>query len=99
MLTEQTIFLTGFPGFIATRLLRRLARQCARFILLVQPAFAERAEVELRNIADQIGRSPSDFSLLLGDITEPNLGMSPADLEMARSKSTILFHLAAIYDL
>src|SRR6266511_930853 len=99
MLTEQTIFLTGFPGFIATRLLHRLAREGARFMLLVQPAFAERAEVELRNITDQIGRSQSDFILLPGDITVPHLGMSSADLEMARSKSTILFHLAAIYNL
>ena len=34
-----------------------------------------------------------------GDITEPNLGLSAADLEIARSQSTHVFHLAAIYDL
>jgi thioester reductase-like protein len=99
MLTEETIFLTGFPGFIATRLLRRLARDGARFLLLVQPTFTERAHAELKNIAEESGRSPSDFTLLPGDITKPNLGMSSADLATARSKSTILFHLAAIYDL
>jgi nucleoside-diphosphate-sugar epimerase len=99
MLTEETIFLTGFPGFIATRLLRRLAKDGARFLLLVQPTFTDRAHAELRDIAKQTGRSPSDFTLVSGDITGPNLGMSPPDLERARSKSTILFHLAAIYDL
>src|SRR6266545_1519745 len=99
MLTEETIFITGFPGFIATRLLRRLARDGARFLLLVQPSFTERAHAELKNIAEESGRSPSDFNLLPGDITKSDLGMSPADLESARSKSTILFHLAAIYDL
>ena len=99
MLSEETIFLTGFPGFIASRLLRRLAKEGGRFLLLVQPAFAERAQGELKTIAEQTGRSTSDFALLPGDITEPDLGMSPADLETARSKSTILFHLAAIYDL
>ncbi|HEY8185850.1 MAG TPA: SDR family oxidoreductase [Pyrinomonadaceae bacterium] len=99
MSANETIFLTGFPGFIATRLLRRLAREGGRFVLLVQPAFAERAQQELINIASDTGRSTSDFVLFSGDITKPDLGMSTADLETARSKSTIIFHLAAIYDL
>jgi len=98
MLTEETIFLTGFPGFIATRLLQRLAADGGRFLLLVQPAFAARAQQELLNIAPQAGRPLSDFRLLSGDITEPNLGLSAADLETAL-ESTVVFHLAAIYDL
>lgn len=99
MSTEKTVFLTGFPGFIASRLLRRLASEGGRFLLLVQPAFAEQAKEELKNIAADTGRSISDFSLLQGDITQLNLGLSPADLQTARSQSTVLFHLAAIYDL
>src|SRR2546422_5075296 len=99
MLAQETIFLTGFPGFIASRLLARLAKDGGRFLLLVQPVFAERARQELKNIAEQTGRSVADFVLLQGDITEPDLGMSQADLGIARSESTVLFHLAAIYDL
>jgi thioester reductase-like protein len=99
MLAADTVFLTGFPGFIASRLLRRLAGDGGRFLLLVQPPFVERAQAELRTIAEHSGRSTADIVILPGDITEPNLGMSAADLEMARSQSTILFHLAAIYDL
>jgi thioester reductase-like protein len=99
MFSEETVFLTGFPGFIASRLLQRLARGGGRFLLLVQPAFAERAQHELNNIALETGKSISDFVLLSGDITEPNLGLSPVDLEIARQESTIVFHLAAIYDL
>ena len=99
MLAEETIFLTGFPGFIASRLLRRLAKARARFLLLVQPAFAERARQELQSIAAGAGRSSSDFALLPGDITAPSLGLAPADLETARAESAIVFHLAAIYDL
>src|SRR5258706_4009100 len=99
MPTEDTVFLTGFPGFIASRLLRRLARDGGRFLLLVQPEFLERAQKELVSIAQQAGRSSSDFKILSGGITEPNLGLSPADLETARAESTIVFHLAAIYDL
>jgi thioester reductase-like protein len=99
MLTTETIFLTGFPGFIASRLLRRLAVEGGRFLLLVQPAFAKRAKEELKNIAAHSGKPISDFAILPGDITQPDLGLNPADLETARSHSTVLFHLAAIYDL
>jgi nucleoside-diphosphate-sugar epimerase len=99
MLSEETIFLTGFPGFIASRLVRRLAMAGGRFLLLVQPAFAERAQQGLQRIAEEVRRPVAHFSLLSGDITKSNLGMSPADLEIARAESTILFHLAAIYDL
>ena len=99
MPAEETVFLTGFPGFIASRLLRRLAKEGGRFLLLVQPSFAQRAEVELRKIAEQTGKSVSDFVILPGDITKPDLGLSPTDLQTARSQSNVLFHLAAIYDL
>ncbi|HSS19087.1 MAG TPA: SDR family oxidoreductase [Pyrinomonadaceae bacterium] len=99
MLSQETVFLTGFPGFIATRLLRQLAAAGARFLLLVQPALREQARKEVEDTAAETGRSISDFVLLQGDITEPNLGLSAEDLELARSESTVVFHLAALYDL
>src|SRR5437016_10944545 len=99
MAAQETIFLTGFPGFIASRLLRRLAGEGGSFLLLVQPALTQRAQEELKNIAAHAGRPVSDFALLQGDITQPNLGLAPAALETARTHSTVLFHLAAIYDL
>jgi thioester reductase-like protein len=99
MLTNETIFLTGFPGFIASRLLRRLAAEGGRFLLLVQPSLVERAKEELKNIAADSRKPISDLEILQGDITQPNLGLNPADLETARSHATVLFHLAAVYDL
>jgi thioester reductase-like protein len=99
MLDNATIFMTGFPGFIATRLLRRLAAESSRFLLLVQPAFLERAQTEITEIAAETGRSVSDFVILQGDITAPDLGLSGTDGERARAESTVVFHLAAIYDL
>lgn len=99
MSTEETVFLTGFPGFIATRLLRRLASDGGRFLLLVQPAFAERARTEIASIARASRRSAADFAVLAGDLTQPNLGMSATDLARARAESTVVFHLAAVYDL
>jgi nucleoside-diphosphate-sugar epimerase len=99
MSVGETIFLTGFPGFIAWRLVKRLAMEGARFLLLVQPAFMERARTDAARIADQTGTARSNFRILEGDITETGLGLSPDDLEAARLETTSLFHLAAVYDL
>src|ERR1044072_1782780 len=96
---DETIFLTGFPGFIASRLVKQLAIKGARFLLLVQPAFTERARHEATHIAEETGVAPGNFRILGGDITATELGLSTPDLEAAREETTALFHLAAIYDL
>ena len=96
---DETIFLTGFPGFIAGRLVERLASEGARFLLLVQPAFVERARADIERLIISTGAHASRFRILEGDITREHLGLAPADLEAARAETTTLFHLAAIYDL
>jgi thioester reductase-like protein len=99
MTDRETFFITGFPGFIADRLLERLARKQSRFILLVQPSWLERARVEIDRIAGLTGRTRDDFRIVEGDITQPNLGLTAADLDLARQQTTRVFHLAALYDL
>ncbi|HEY6190228.1 MAG TPA: SDR family oxidoreductase [Pyrinomonadaceae bacterium] len=99
MSVDETIFLTGFPGFIAGRLVKRLAEDGARFLLLVQPAFIERARAETARIALETGAESDRFSIIEGDITQTDLGLSTQELERVRSEATMLFHLAAIYDL
>jgi thioester reductase-like protein len=99
MLRDETIFLTGFPGFIAGRLVERLAREGARFLLLVQPNFVERAHVDVARIVEKTGVAPDGFRIMEGDITREDLGLSAGDLEEARRETTTVFHLAAVYDL
>lgn len=99
MISSDTFFITGFPGFIAGRLLQRLAIKDAKFLLLVQPAMTDRARQELQELANQTGRSSKDFAILPGDISSPDLALSNEHLAMARSDTTRIFHLAAIYDL
>ena len=99
MLVSETIFVTGFPGFIAGRLVERLAREEARFILLVQSSLAVRAQQDIAAIVGKTGADLENFSIVAGDITKPDLGLSQEDLERARAQTTTLFHLAAIYDL
>jgi thioester reductase-like protein len=96
---DETIFLTGFPGFIAGRLVERLARAGARFLLLVQPALAGRARQDIDRIVNETGAPAHRFRVLEGDITREDLGLSPSDLEEVRGEATVLFHLAAVYDL
>jgi nucleoside-diphosphate-sugar epimerase len=98
-MTDETIFLTGFPGFIAGRLVKRLAQAGARFLLLSQPSLLERARHDVTRIAEETGTPISRFRILEGDITKQDLGIAPAELEAARAETTIVFHLAAIYDL
>lgn len=99
MSLDETIFLTGFPGFIAGRLVERLARDGARLLLLVQPAFLERARTDTARIARETDTPAENFRILEGDITREDLGLSSKELERARLETTIVFHLAAIYDL
>lgn len=95
----DTIFITGFPGFIAARLVRRLADEDTRFQVLVQPAFMAQAERDVNHIAEATATPRESFRLILGDITDEGLGMSATDAEDVRREANIVFHLAAIYDL
>src|SRR5262249_2885951 len=97
MAFDGTVFVTGFPGFIAGRLVKQLATEVARFFLLVQPAFTERARAEIKRIADDASASLSDFRLGEGHITQPALGLSGSDFVAAQGQTAALFHLAAIY--
>lgn len=99
MALDETIFLTGFPGFIAGRLVKRLASEATRFLLLVQPEFAARAREETARIAFETDTPPENFRIVEGDITQLDLGLQRAEVEEARAETTMLFHLAAVYDL
>ena len=96
---RETFFITGFPGFIANRLLERLARQDCDFILLVQPSLLGRAQEEIARIAQLSGRGTGEFQFVEGDISQPRLALSTADLELVQRETTRVFHLAAVYDL
>ena len=99
MTTDETIFLTGFPGFIAGRLIERLAADGGRFLLLVQPALVERARAEIARLASRTGAAAARFRLVEGDITREGLGMAERDYAEASAETTVIFHLAAVYDL
>jgi len=96
---SETIFLTGFPGFIAEKLVRRLAKTDTQFFLLVQTQFLEKSMRDVEKISAETNTPLENFALIEGDIARENLGMSEKDLDAVRAETTDLFHLAAIYDL
>lgn len=99
MNSAETLFVTGFPGFIAGRLIERLAREGHNFLLLVQPELAPKAQTDLARIAADAKVPAERFRIVEGDIRDENLALSPWDRELVREEASIVFHLAAIYDL
>ncbi len=92
---SRLIFITGFPGFIARRLVRALldADEQATLVVLVEEKQLERA----RECAEAIG--PDRIEILTGDISRQGLGLDDAQLDRLRSETKQVFHLAAIYNL
>lgn len=99
MKRKKTVFITGFPGFIAHRLVDQLNGPDVNFFLLVQQQFVDTAARSVEAIAEKANTTAENFALIEGDITKPGLGMSEDDLDTVRSETTDIFHLAAVYDL
>lgn len=99
MASDKTIFITGFPGFIAARLVAKLAGPDVRQVLLAEPRFAGKARTEADAIADATGTPRGNFEIVEGDITKPGLGIDADTASELRGRIEEVFHLAAVYDL
>ena len=99
--TRRIIFMTGFPGFIALRLVRALLTEhgAADFIFLAQERFLTKAREDVAALKAEILAESATFTVLAGDITEPHLGLSETEYRDVAARVTDVFHLAAIYDL
>lgn len=92
----STTLLTGFPGFIGTRLVARLLddQPDVTIAALVEPRMANRA----REVA--AGLPGGDrITIIEGDITDPKLGLAPDRYDELAREVREVFHLAAVYDL
>src|SRR3954451_13506022 len=87
----RTYLLTGFPGFLAGRLVPRLLADDdeARIVALVEPRMVPRA----RELA------PDGVDVQPGDITDPALGLDARTYDRLAGEVVRVFHLAAVYDL
>jgi UTP:GlnB (protein PII) uridylyltransferase len=84
-------FVTGYPGFIAKRLVAFIAKQNpkGRLTLLVQPKFVQEAT---RLIARLEGAA---IDVVSGDVADMHLGLAGPEYEALVGSVTHVFHLAA----
>lgn len=93
---KEVVF-TGFPGFIASQLIRRTTAEDAGISAIVLSSEMEKAEIEAANIQKETNCGP--IRLIEGDITKSSLGISAEDRNYLEAKEVVFWHLAAIYDL
>ena len=95
------VFLTGFPGFIAKRLVDRLLRKDpeASFVFLVESRLERAAEQSLRDLQAKHPGLGGRAKIVTGDVTRPLLGLAPDTYNILAAGTTHVWHLAAIYDL
>jgi thioester reductase-like protein len=88
---HRTMLLTGFPGFLAGRLVPRLLAEDdeARIVALVEPRMVQRARA----------MAPDGVDVQPGDITDARLGLDDRTYERLTGEVSAVFHLAAVYDL
>jgi thioester reductase-like protein len=89
------MLVTGFPGFIARRLVRRLLAgdESVTVVALVESRMADAAREAAAAIDGQ------RIELIAGDIGERRLGLDDADYGRLADSVSVVHHLAAIYDL
>ena len=96
----STHFFTGFPGFIATELIKGLIKKekLTRLYAVVQESQLERATNQAKAIMKEFSVD-IPFEIIVGDITLPNLGMGEQEIISFQNQNITMWHLAAIYDL
>ena len=91
----MSYFVTGATGFIGRNLVELLLEREGTIYVLVREGSKGRLE-ELRN---RWGVDPDRVVGIVGDLSQPGLGISDEDVERLRGEVDHLFHLAAIYDM
>jgi NAD(P)-dependent dehydrogenase (short-subunit alcohol dehydrogenase family) len=91
----MSYFVTGATGFIGRNLVELLLEREGPIHVLIREGSKGRLE-ELRS---RWGADPERVVGIVGDLSQPRLGVSDEDLARLRGEVDHLFHLAAVYDM
>ena len=89
-------FITGASGFIGKRLVKKLLERDGSVVFFLVRALETDAVARLQ---EYWGVDASRAIPVVGDLTQPMLGVSKAEAKKLSKKITHFFHLAAVYDL
>jgi len=88
-------FVTGGTGFIGRNLIERLLAREGTVNVLVRPG----SEARFEKLRDRFPGQSARLAAVSGDLTQPDLGVSEADLARLKGSIGHFFHVAAVYDL
>ncbi len=91
----MTYFVTGASGFIGRRLVKKLLERRGKIYVLMRDPDSPKVAA----LYDYWGVGKNRIVVVAGDLTQPNLGVSEADLAQLQDNIKHMFHLAAIYDI
>ncbi|MDQ3677909.1 MAG: SDR family oxidoreductase, partial [Actinomycetota bacterium] len=89
-------FVTGATGFIGRHLVQRLLEREGDIHVLVREGSQDRLDDLL---ATWPGNARERIKPVIGDIQEPNLGLSDEQIDTLKDSIEHFFHLAAMYDM
>jgi len=100
-INERPALITGFPGFLASRLLDELVETQPRgqFTLLIQTKMRQAAQKKIEDLRRNHPKFNGELELVEGDISAPRLGLSESRYAELQERIGVVWHLAAIYDL
>src|SRR4051812_6461878 len=91
----MTYFVTGATGFIGRFLVERLlANREGQIHVLVREGSIGRPDEQIERWGH-----PERIVKVTGDVTQPRLGLSDADVDRLKGEVDHFFHLAASYDM
>ena len=95
---KANVFLTGATGFVGAFLLDKLQKEYEKVYVLVRAKDMASAKTKLRSNQSryQLSYDESKVSIVLGDLTKPNLGIDHDTYDQVAEDTSLIIHNGAL---